>query len=48
MHSEGSDAIEISGTALSQEKELTKWMWSIPIVSEPAELESRPKDTLTL
>lgn len=47
VHSEGSDAIEISGTALSQEKELTKWMWSIPIVSEPAELESRPKDTLT-
>ncbi len=47
VHSEGSDAIEISGTALSQEKELTKWMWSIPIVSEPAELESRPKKTLT-
>ena len=47
VHSEGSDAIEISGTALSQEKKLTKWMWSIPIVSEPAELESRPKKTLT-
>ena len=47
VHSEGNDAIEISGTALSQEKELTKWMWSVPIVSEPAELESRPKDTLT-
>ena len=28
-------------------KKLTKWMWSIPIVSEPAELESRPKKTLT-
>ena len=47
VHSEGSDAIEISGTALSQEKKLTKWMWSIPIVSEPAELEFGPKKTLT-